>query len=370
MKMLLSPQEAELFFKLYRSLMSFVNKRLQVAPDYDSPDQYGALSPETRLKLRNAFLGQAGLIELFVDANPFDLTADELGIVASWRLRVAGRFFIFRYLKNHAVFLATEKPPTAYGVVALTDPFENLVGPYLPIWTETMLLPFRDKIVYDGLLNSYNISFGAGFRRNLNEDYKAAKERLGIVTSLPIEARPVAEKKPPKKARPKPARASSDEFREIQELIAGMVDQFCREHLNEEYAVLCRKLTEKLARKRPSPLLSGKPNTWACGIVRTIGWMNFLDDRSQKPHMKLTAIDKLFGVGESTGQGKSMLIRRMFKIRQFDHHWMLPSRIEDSPTLWMLNVNGFFMDIRDCPREAQEIAFEKGLIPYIPADQD
>jgi hypothetical protein len=44
--------------------------------------------------------------------------------------------------------------------------------------------------------------------------------------------------------------------------------------------------------------------------VRTIGWVNFLDDSSHKPHMKLTAIDKAFGVGESTGQGKSMLIRR------------------------------------------------------------
>jgi hypothetical protein len=27
------------------------------------------------------------------------------------------------------------------------------------------------------------------------------------------------------------------------------------------------------------------------------------------------------------------------------------------------------MDIRRCPREAQEAAFEKGLIPYIPADR-
>lgn len=79
------------------------------------------------------------------------------------------------------------------------------------------------------------------------------------------------------------------------EEIAGLVEVFCREHLNEEYAALCRKLTDKLARKRPSPLLSGKPATWACGIVRTIGWVNFLDDRSQTPHMKLTAIDKAFG---------------------------------------------------------------------------
>jgi hypothetical protein len=147
------------------------------------------------------------------------------------------------------------------------------------------------------------------------------------------------------------------------------VEAFCRENLNEEYAELCRRLTEKLARKRPSPLVSGKPNTWACGIVRTIGWVNFLDDRSQKPHMKLTDIDKAFGVGESTGQGKSMLIRKMFKIRTFDPSWTLPSRMENNPLVWMLQVNGFLMDIRHTPRETQEAAFEKGLIPYIPADR-
>src|SRR5438270_8049540 len=98
--------------------------------------------------------------------------------------------------------------------------------------------------------------------------------------------------------------------------IAGLVDAFCKEHLNVEYADLCRKLTEKLARKRPSPLVSGKPQTWACGIVRTIGWANFLDDSGRTPHMKLTAIDKAFGVAESTGQGKSKTTRTMLKIRQ------------------------------------------------------
>jgi hypothetical protein len=34
----------------------------------------------------------------------------------------------------------------------------------------------------------------------------------------------------------------------------------------------------------------------------------------------------------------------------------------------MLSVNGMIVDIRSMPREAQEIAFEKGLIPYIPGD--
>ena len=150
------------------------------------------------------------------------------------------------------------------------------------------------------------------------------------------------------------------------EEIADLVVVFCREHLNEEYAALCRKLTEKLARKRPSPLVSGKPTTWACGIVRTIGWVNYLDDRTQQPHMKLTAIDKAFGVGESTGQGKSMLIRKMLKIRNLDPAWTLPSRMDQNPMAWMIEFKGFIVDARFLRREYQEEALRLGLIPYIP----
>ena len=151
--------------------------------------------------------------------------------------------------------------------------------------------------------------------------------------------------------------------------IVALTDAFCREHLDGEYEVLCRKLAGALARKRPSPLLGGKPTTWACGIVRTIGWVNFLDDRSQKPHMKLTAIDKAFGVGESTGQGKSMLIRKTLKIRPMDPAWSLRSQMDRNPMAWMIQMNGFLVDARILKREFQEEALRRGLIPYIPADR-
>ena len=164
------------------------------------------------------------------------------------------------------------------------------------------------------------------------------------------------------KRKPDPDEAKQQAVKEI----SGLVDAFCRKHLNEEYAGLCRQLTEKLARKRPSPLVSGRPNTWACGIVRTIGWVNYLDDRSQKPHMKLTAIDKAFGVGESTGQGKSMLIRKMLRIRPMTPKWSLPSRMDQNPMAWTIQVNGFLLDARYLKREIQEEALRKGLIPYIP----
>jgi hypothetical protein len=65
-----------------------------------------------------------------------------------------------------------------------------------------------------------------------------------------------------------------------------------------------------------------------------------------------------------------MLIRKMFKIHQFDRDWTLPSRMDCNPLAWMVEVNGFLMDMRHAPRSVQEIAYRKGLIPYVPQIQE
>jgi hypothetical protein len=49
---------------------------------------------------------------------------------------------------------------------------------------------------------------------------------------------------------------------------------------------------------------------------------------------------------------------------------MLPSRVDQNPLVWMAEVNGVLVDLRDMPRELQVIAYEKGMIPYVPADQE
>ena len=92
------------------------------------------------------------------------------------------------------------------------------------------------------------------------------------MTSPPWEA-PAS--KPGVQARkPKPIRAPQQRVataQEVLEQVVVMTDTFRQTHLNEEYMALCRKLAEKLAAKRPSPLLRGELRTWACGIIRTIG---------------------------------------------------------------------------------------------------
>src|ERR1019366_1355695 len=131
-----------------------------------------------------------------------------------------------------------------------------------------------------------------------------------IVTSLPMSDKPMVPTKAPK-AKPRPKMNPKEKTAEVVATIIGLIDQFCHVHLNDEYAILCRRLAEKLARKRPSPLLRGSPNTWASGVVRTIGWVNCLQDKSQTPHMRLSDIDTGFGISESSGAAKLAAIRKM-----------------------------------------------------------
>lgn len=157
--------------------------------------------------------------------------------------------------------------------------------------------------------------------------------------------------------------------RPAHDTIVGLTDAFCRAHLNEEYEGMCRRLAGVLARKRPSPLVSGKPETWACGIVRTIGWVNFLDDSSRLPHLKLTAIDKAFGVAESTGQGKSKAIRTMLKIRSFDLRWTLPSRMDETRRAFTVEIDGSPVELRGLKRAFDIGGLRKALISVIPPDR-
>jgi hypothetical protein len=156
------------------------------------------------------------------------------------------------------------------------------------------------------------------------------------------------------------------EMQPIFERIVGITDNFCSEHLNQEYADLCRQMTATLCRKRPSPLASGAVEIWASSIVYTVGKVNFLFDKSQKLHIRAERLCELLGASKATVSAKAKRIVTILKIGLFDPRWTLPSKLDKNPVAWLIQVNGFIVDARSMSFEIQEEAFRRGLIPYIP----
>jgi|SRR3990170_8653438 len=197
--MKLTVQDADLFFKLMWSLQNYVNLKLEIIPDIATVDKYQQLPSSKKLNVRDALYDNIDLIDSFVEENPQDLSKAELEVVKSWKKFERGDYFIERLLKKYAIFIGGEK---VYAVLGLYESLE-VVLPYvrLPYYAKAVLLPFKGKIIYDGMLQGYAISFGGGIRSNLKETYMAAKQNGRIIESFDHQketAKSTRKKKPSK----------------------------------------------------------------------------------------------------------------------------------------------------------------------------
>ncbi len=405
----LAPKDVERVIRLNRQLMMYVFRKLWEIEGLRYQN-WSDVPVERQRTVRTEFAANPDIIRRYVEQNPDKLSAADLAVVSSWRHCIAGKFVVMRETATHTILQEAEGARRAFAVKGLQDRIVAILNQQLPCIVYCILLPYEGHITYDGLLEKYNLAITPKMAAFLEHLCKTKVKSDGLFSRF-VDGRPVAssfelppalqlqpthepitpplvvplftrepaatapsepvkkKKAAAKRTAKKAAATPKSEADVVLQAVLDLIEPFCRDRLNPEYAEMCRKLAEKLARKRPSPLLKGRVNTWATGIVRTIGWVNFLDDRTQSPHMRMPEIDKAFGVGESTGQGKAKEIRKLLKIRDFDLEWTLPSRRDDNPNTWMINVNGFVLDARILKLEYQEEAFRQGLIPYVPGER-
>lgn len=149
--------------------------------------------------------------------------------------------------------------------------------------------------------------------------------------------------------------------------VIALTDAACTDLLDEEYAGLARHVVAKLARKRPSPLQSGRAATWAGGAIYALGQVNFLFDRSTEPYVAQDDLADAFGLSKSTLGQKAKQIRDMLKMTWATPEFLRGERIDDNPMIWFIMVNGMPFDARSLPLEIQAEAYLQGAIPYVPA---
>lgn len=197
--MKLSEQDAELFFNLMWSLQSYVNLKLGILPEIETFEEYQKLPSSEKLGVRDALYDNIELVDTYLVENPQSFSKDELEIIESWKKFERGDFFIERLLKKYAIFIGGDK---VYAVLALYESLEDVL-PYvsLPYYAKAILLPFKGKIIYDGLLQGYSVMFGSGIKFDLKETYMAAKQNGQIIESFDpeIQSQKAVRKKKPLK---------------------------------------------------------------------------------------------------------------------------------------------------------------------------
>jgi hypothetical protein len=198
----LTAHETALYFSAWLPLLDYVNRRRSVVPGVVIARGH-AVDPDDTIKVRDALWAEESLLDDFLRENPAELSAEALALASSWRHRHAGTFVIYRCLKRHAVVLDDQQRDLVFAVHGITTPIEAMV-PWLPYQVKGVLLPFGDRIVFDGLMVGYSIRFGPGIRASLDDAYQAAKDQI-ITTLVP----PASASKPAAKAsKPAAAKAS------------------------------------------------------------------------------------------------------------------------------------------------------------------
>ena len=142
-----------------------------------------------------------------------------------------------------------------------------------------------------------------------------------------------------------------------------MTDSFADCYLDEEYKMLCRKLSDKMSRKRQVPFLSGRMETWAAAVVYALGQINFLFDKSFEPYVSATEICNYFGVSQSTISQKAKKIRDMFKMRYFDEEFSTQRMLKENPLNEFVMIDGLIVPVSTVMRvlEKKEAQMRKEL---------
>jgi hypothetical protein len=124
-----------------------------------------------------------------------------------------------------------------------------------------------------------------------------------------------------------------------------MTDKFADSYLDEEYKMLCRKLIDKMSRKRQVPFLSGRLEIWAAAVVYALGQINFLFDKNFEPYVSATDLCNYFGTSQSTTSQKAKKIRDMFKMRYFDEEFSTERTLKENPFNEFVMIDGLIVPV-------------------------
>ena len=179
--MILSPNDAELFYDLLIPLVRYVNKRYQInpdAPDSDDPDAY---PPGIIMPITNYIWSHTKVIDQYL--KKADLPDEHKLILAGWKRCLPDTYVIERHQKRGSVFISSTS--SVYIVSGITTPYSEMIPPgHLPATVRTVLLPFRGIIITNGLLEEYPVRLGSGYRDIFKDLYLDAKANGKIIHSI------------------------------------------------------------------------------------------------------------------------------------------------------------------------------------------
>lgn len=165
----LSEEDANLLYKLYLSLLEYVNKKYDICPHVDQIIGV-PIAPEDVHEIRKALVENTHVIESYIHSNSCILNEEEKEMIKYFKYMRIGTFVVVKHEKDHTIFMDNDQFYAVKGAHVNID--EMLEGVELPAFVETLLLPFKGKIIVDGVIQEYPIIIGPGHKKIIYDQMK------------------------------------------------------------------------------------------------------------------------------------------------------------------------------------------------------
>ena len=181
--MILEQNDAELFYSLWLPLLDFVNIKYNVNPNLKKIGVSEKLDPNEVKAIADFVWSHTNVIDDYLGKTAV-LTEEHRSIIADLKRCRPGQYILERNLKKGSVFIDAEAQ-SVYMVCGIYSSWAEMFGCRpLPVLMKAVLLPFRDKIITDGIVIPCNILFGRGYVSGFRDVYMDAKRSSSIRFSL------------------------------------------------------------------------------------------------------------------------------------------------------------------------------------------
>lgn len=170
------------YISAHLGLLFFVGEKRNLLPEQMDFHAFFDAPLQLKVQCRRAFLNHRELLETYLTTKKEELEPEEVSILLGFKSAITGYFVIYKCSKHYAILFNSDFQKF-YAVKALRDPFRQFFDRF-PVLVKTTILPFKDKIIYDGIMNPTKVVLGPGIKSSLKENYRRAKKNHEIVMTL------------------------------------------------------------------------------------------------------------------------------------------------------------------------------------------
>lgn len=163
-------EDSRLFLKLYYAVLDFTNDRYKIKPNYNVFNSNYNIS-DLSLIVETFWIYKEIIIEEFCYINPFKLQDFELELVLDFKKSVRDVFIIMEYFENYAAFMSLDNVYMVKGIKR--NICEIFFYNDLPVGVYATILPFKGKLVFDGIALQLQINMNLNFYNMLDNVYRS-----------------------------------------------------------------------------------------------------------------------------------------------------------------------------------------------------